>query len=157
MPKSPWRWIDLPPVWLLAAIGVVWGFDWLMPWGLFGPLGPGVGAALIGVGIVMIVLAAAQMLAARTTVIPRKQPSRLVTSGVFGWSRNPIYLGDAMILAGVILWWDVPVAVPLVFGFILLIQHRFILAEEAVLQAAFGQSFTQWTARTGRWFGRKMR
>ncbi len=151
------HWVDLPPVWLALALAVVWGFDQLMPWGLFGPAGRGVGAALVVLGVAIMAGAAAQMLAARTTVVPRGQPRVLVTGGLFGWSRNPIYLADVLILSGAILWWDVPVAVPLVFGFMLMIQHRFILREEAVLNAAFGPEFAQWAARTGRWFGRNLR
>lgn len=157
MPKGPMQWVDLPPVWLLACLTLVWGFDQLMPWGLFGPTGRAIGAGLIGLGLLGMAVAAGQMMVARTTVIPRGQPRRLVSGGLFGWSRNPIYLADALILAGAILWWDVPVAVPLVLSFILLIQHRFILPEEAVLKAAFGAEFTQWAARTGRWFGRRLR
>ena len=157
MPKTLSEWIDLPPVWLALCILVVWGFDQLMPWGLFGPAGPGVGAVLVLAGLALMAAAAGQMLAARTTVIPRGQPRALVTGGLFAWSRNPIYLADAMILSGAILWWDVPVAVPLVFGFMLLIQHRFILREETVLRATFGPEFDHWAARTGRWFGRNLR
>lgn len=153
----PVDWIDLPPVWLGLCLVIVWGFDRVMPWGLFGPMGQSVGAGLAILGVAIMLGAAAQMLAARTTVIPRKAPAALVTGGLFGWSRNPIYLADALILAGAILWWDVPVAVPLVFGFMALIQHRFILGEEAVLRAAFGAEFEQWSARTGRWIGRKLR
>ncbi|TGD66070.1 isoprenylcysteine carboxylmethyltransferase family protein [Tabrizicola sp. WMC-M-20] len=157
MPKTLTDWIDLPPVWLALALGVTWGFDQVMPWGLFGPAGRFVGAGLVIIGLGLLAAAVAQMLAARTTVIPRGQPRTLVTGGLFAWSRNPIYLADALILSGAILWWDVPVAVPLVFGFMFLIQHRFILREEMVLRAAFGLQFTQWAARTGRWFGRTLR
>lgn len=157
MTKTPLHWVDLPPIWLAMSLGVVWGFDQIIPWGLFGPAGRTVGGAMVFAGVVVMGIAAAQMLAARTTVIPRGQPRALVTGGMFAWSRNPIYLADALILSGAILWWDVPVAVPLVFGFMLLIQHRFILREEDVLRAAFGTAFTQWAARTGRWFGRSLR
>ncbi|MDP2080948.1 MAG: isoprenylcysteine carboxylmethyltransferase family protein [Pseudotabrizicola sp.] len=157
MTQNPLHWIDLPPVWLALSLALVWAFDQLMPWGLFGPTGPIVGGGLVASGVAIMTVAAGQMLAARTTVIPRGQPRALVTGGLFEWSRNPIYLGDVLILAGAILWWDVPVAVPLVFGFILLIQHKFILREEAVLKAAFGAEFSQWAAHTGRWFGRNLR
>ncbi|MFN7224596.1 MAG: methyltransferase family protein [Paracoccaceae bacterium] len=157
MRNNPARWIDLPPVWLLACIAVVSTFDRVMPWGLFGPAGKTVGMVLVGAAFVLMALAAATMMRARTTVIPRRTPSALVTGGVFGWSRNPIYLADMLILSGVILWWDVPVAVPLVFGFMFLIQHRFILPEEAVLKAGFGPAYTEWSGRTGRWFGRTLR
>jgi protein-S-isoprenylcysteine O-methyltransferase Ste14 len=157
MHKGRGQWIDLPPVWLAAAIAVVWGFDRIMPWGLFGPAGPVAGAALVVAGLALMVAAALQMLAGRTPVIPRRQPAVLVTGGVFSLTRNPIYLADVLILSGIILWWDVPVAVPLVLGFILMIQHRFILPEEAVLKAVFGDAYTQWAARTGRWFKTQLR
>jgi protein-S-isoprenylcysteine O-methyltransferase Ste14 len=88
---------------------------------------------------------------ARTTIVPRETPAALVTGGIFRFSRNPIYLGDALVLAGVVLWWDVPLAAPLVLLFILVIQTRFILAEEAVLRATFGPAFDAWAARTRRW------
>ncbi|WP_103333169.1 methyltransferase family protein [Pseudotabrizicola formosa] len=157
MPKTLTDWIDLPPVWLALCMLVVWGFDQLMPWGLFGPSGRQAGAALGVIGLGLMAAAVTQLLTARTTVVPRRQPQTLVTGGLFAWSRNPIYLADALILSAAILWWDVPVAVPLVFGFMFLIQHRFILREEKVLRAAFGPAYTQWAARTGRWFGRSLR
>lgn len=151
------RMLDLPPVWLGACLLVVRGFDLLMPWGLFGPTGQWVGASLVALGCCLMLAAVAQMVLARTSVIPRRRPSALVTGGIFALSRNPIYLGDVLILSGAILWWDVPVAVPLVFGFILLIQHRFILPEERVLRLAFGAAFDDWTSRTARWIGRNLR
>ena len=79
------HWVDLPPLWLALALAVVWGFDQLMPWGLFGPAGRGVGAALVVLGVAIMAGAAAQMLAARTTVVPRGQPRVLVTAGLLGW------------------------------------------------------------------------
>lgn len=151
------RWIDLPPVWLLACIAITFGIDHMLPFALFGAAGQTVGVGLVGLGLGLAAVAAGQMMLARTTVIPRGRPARLVSSGVFALSRNPIYLADVMILAGVILWSNVPLAVPLVFAFMGLIQHRFILPEERVLTALFGADYTDWQARTGRWFGRQLR
>ncbi|WP_435259269.1 methyltransferase family protein [Thioclava sp. FR2] len=142
---------DLPPVWLALGLCLVWGLDQLVPWSLFGPGGRPVGALLIFTGLGLVLLAAAQMIRHRTTVIPKNDPSHLMTTGLFRLSRNPIYLGDAMILAGAILWWDVPHGVPVLIGFMALIQHRFILDEEDRLRAAFGDAFERWASRTGRW------
>lgn len=147
MPKPT----DLPPVWLGLSLGLVWLLDLLIPWGLFGPGGQTIGAVLVALGLSLVVLAAAQMIRRHTTVIPKSQPSHLMTQGLFRLSRNPIYLGDALILAGAILWWDVPHGVPVLIGFMALIQHRFILDEESRLRAAFGAEFDQWASRTGRW------
>jgi protein-S-isoprenylcysteine O-methyltransferase Ste14 len=144
------RLIDLPPVWLLAALGLVWGLG-QVGLTLFGPGGRLVGGLAIGLGLALMAAAVIQMTARRTTFIPRRDPQALVTGGVFALSRNPIYLGDALVLAGVILWWDVPLAVPVLLGFMLLIQHRFIMDEEQRLKNAFGPAFGAWKLRSGRW------
>ena len=147
------KWLDLPPVWLALSVLVVWGFDQIMPWGMFGPGARMAGAVLALIGFGLIGLAAGQMIARKTTVIPRNDPSALVTTGLFRLTRNPIYLGDAMVLAAAILWWDVPVGVPVLLGFMMLIQHRFILDEEARLRSVFGAAFDAWAARVPRWIG----
>ena len=109
----------------------------------------------MGLGVLVTLGAAVQMALARTTVIPRRDPSSLVTTGLFAWSRNPIYLSDLLMLAGAILWLDAILALPLLAGFAWLIQTRFIRDEEARLTAAFGPEFDLWAARTRRWFGRR--
>ena len=145
------RILDWPPVWLAGAMALVWSFDQIMPWSMFGTLGRVIGAGLGIAGVALMMAAAAQMIAARTTVIPRQRPNHLVTGGVFRLSRNPIYLGDAFVLAAAVLWWDVPPGLPVLLAFVLLIQHRFILGEEAVLRAQFGAGFDDWTQQTRRW------
>lgn len=59
-----------------------------------------------------------EFLRARTSVIPRQMPSAFLKRGIYRLTRNPIYLGDAMVLAGgLILRWDVLAALPLVPAF----------------------------------------
>ena len=146
--------IDLPPVWLAAHIAAAWGLSLISP-AIFGTTGDWLGRALVALGVVVTLIAAAQMTLRRTTVIPRRMPTTLVTGGVFAWSRNPIYLADALILTGAIFWLDAILALPLVAFFIWLIQTRFIRDEEARLTMAFGPEFDLWAARTRRWFGRR--
>jgi protein-S-isoprenylcysteine O-methyltransferase Ste14 len=142
-------WIDLPPVWLALALGCAWAAGAAVPVAV--PGGAPAGLALAGLGAALMLAAVVQMTLARTTVIPRRDPAALVTGGVFAISRNPIYLGDALILAGAILWWDALVALPLLPAFVMLIERRFIRDEEARLRAGFGAAFDAWAARTGRW------
>lgn len=146
-----WRGIDLPPVWLAGALVLVWVIARLWPLGAFGAAGRVLGAGLVGLGLALVLVAAAQMTLGHTTFIPRRDPQALVTGGVFRLSRNPIYLGDAMVLLGAILWWDAPLALPLLPAFLILITRRFILDEETRLRAAFGAEFAAWAARTRRW------
>lgn len=147
------KWVDMPPVWLAGALALVWGLDRVLPLGGFGVLAV-FGPVLVAAGLALVLAAAGQMLLRRTTVIPKSQPAALVTGGVFRLCRNPIYLGDAMVLAGAILSWDVPLGVPVLIGFVWVIQTRFIMGEEAVLRAVFGAAFDAWAARTGRWLPR---
>lgn len=146
--------IDIPPTWLALHLAAVWLLSWVSP-GFLGTFGRVAGAALVAVGLGLMALAIRQMARHRTTVIPRRDPSALVTSGVFSLSRNPVYLGDALILAGAVLWWDAVLALPLVASFVWLIQTRFIRDEEARLTLAFGPEFDLWAARTRRWLGRR--
>lgn len=146
--------IDLPPVWLAAHLAAAWVLAVVSP-PVFGWIGDGSGIVLIGFGLILALGAAAQLALAGTTVIPRRTPSSLVTSGLFAWSRNPIYLADLILLLGAILWLDAVLALPLLAGFAWLIQTRFIRDEEARLTLAFGPEFDLWAARTRRWFGRR--
>lgn len=141
--------IDFPPVWLagFAVAGGVIGR--VVP--VATPVNDPLGAVLIAFGLVLMVVAAAQMIIARTTVIPRRNPDALVRGGVFRLSRNPIYLADAIVLAGLYIAWDALIALPLVAVFVVIIQRRFILEEEARLSRHFGKDYLDYTARVRRW------
>lgn len=146
--------IDIPPTWLAMHFVVAWGLSYLSP-AIFGQAGDWAGKALVGIGVLVMAGAILQMTLHRTTVVPRRDPSALVNGGLFRLSRNPIYLGDLLILVGAILWLDAVLALPLALSFPWLIQTRFIRDEEARLTAAFGPEFDLWAARTRRWLGRK--
>lgn len=143
--------IDLPPIWLAAFVAAVWGLGRLLPMPVFGAAGEALAVLLVVIGIVLTSAAALQMMQARTTVIPHRQPQALVTGGVFRLSRNPIYLADAGFLLAAILWFDVILALPLLPLFVWLIQRRFILPEEARLRAGFGAAFDLWSTHVRRW------
>jgi protein-S-isoprenylcysteine O-methyltransferase Ste14 len=145
------KFVDLPPVWLMAFIGAVWLLGSVVPLPVFGGLGDGIAVVLAGVGVALFAAAIWEMGRARTTVIPHRVASALVTGGVFRLSRNPIYLGDVAFLLAAILWLDVPLALPLVWVFVRVITARFIEGEEARLRAGFGAAFDDWAARVRRW------
>ncbi|MCB2116613.1 MAG: isoprenylcysteine carboxylmethyltransferase family protein [Rhodobacteraceae bacterium] len=141
--------IDYPPVWLaaFAAIGGVIGQ--FIP--VETPANSILGAILVALGLTLMIVAAVQMMLARTSVIPRRDPRALVRSGVFRFSRNPIYLADAIVLAGLYLAWDALIALPLVAVFMITIKRRFILGEESRLSRVFGEAYLQYMERTRRW------
>lgn len=142
---------DLPPVWTGLAVILAWQLGRLWPWGLLGGVGSFFGLALTIFGCLLMVAAAAHMFLKRTTIIPHRVPTTIVRTGLFAITRNPIYLGDLLIFAGALVYFEALWALPLLVGFVWLIETRFILAEEARLRAKFGAEFDTWAARTARW------
>lgn len=146
------KWIDIPPSWLLATLGLTWGFDRLAPglatgWGWISDLG----TLLVGLGLASMALGAWELVRHHTTFIPRRVPTNFVQQGIYRLTRNPIYLGDALVLAGAALYWDILPALVLVPAFTGLISRRFIAGEEAGLVARFGGEVEDWFGKVRRW------
>ncbi|CUH80047.1 methyltransferase family protein [Tropicibacter naphthalenivorans] len=146
------KWIDMPPVWLLAFLSAAWWQKTYHPMGGFGPVWADLlGGILVGGGLILMALAIFEMRRHRTTVIPHRTADRIVTSGIFKRSRNPIYLGDSMILTGMILYWDAVLALPLIPIFVWVIEKRFIEPEEDRLRRKFVAEYTRYAQQTRRW------
>ena len=147
------KWLDIPPVWLGVFLLIAWTQASLYPMGLSlgGPWADFAGGLLVGAGVILIVLAAAEMRRQRTTIVPHRDANQLVTGGIFSRTRNPIYLGDALILLGLILRWDAVLSLPLVPIFVWLIERRFVLPEEDRLRRKFRADFARYCNKTRRW------
>ena len=152
-PKSPLKWIDIPPIWLLVSLLAAYFLGQKHPWNLSidHPLTQFLSAVLIGGGLILVLLAVTEMRRQKTTIVPHLEADQLVQSGIFKRSRNPIYLGDVMILAGLILRWDAPIALPLVPVLLWVLEKRFVIPEENRLRRKFRQDFFKYTQKTRRW------
>ncbi|MFI0395124.1 methyltransferase family protein [Paracoccus jiaweipingae] len=142
--------IDLPPVWLagFAALAFVAGrvlpvdstLQWVIGW------------PVIFSALVLMAAAAVQIVMRHSTLHPHRDARALVTGGAYLISRNPIYLADALLLAGLCLVFSAPYALPvLVPLFMLVLTRRFILPEEARLAARFPHDYAAYRAETRRW------
>lgn len=147
------RRLDLPPIWLLVHGLLAWIIARLDPWGLSldGAWAELAAGLLIGGGLLLILVAVAQMRQHRTAVMPRREASTLLSTGVFRRSRNPIYLGMALILLGWVLRLGEPLALPLLPLFVRLIERRFVAGEEAALARGFGPAWDRYRQATRRW------
>ncbi len=148
------KWIDIPPVWLVLFLAVAWVQSSLFTFGLsFGvwPVADLLGGLLVGAGLVLMALAIYEMRRHHTTIVPHRDAERMVQSGIFSRTRNPIYLGDVLILAGLILKWDAVLALPLVPIFLWWIERHFIIAEEDRLRRKFRADFARYCEKTRRW------
>jgi len=144
--------LDLPPVWLLIFIGLSWvqtqvwnpasypsNFATLVGWGIVAG-----GIILMGVSFVMF-------LRHKTSVVPKRTPKSIIKTGPYKYSRNPIYLADALVLFGFILTQGSVISFILIPLFLWAISARFINGEEAGIRAEFGQEFEDYCKQTRRW------
>src|SRR6267154_2903574 len=122
-----------PPIVALLIGTVMWGIARLspLPEGE-SPLRLAISCGLAGLGILVVVLGMLAFRRAKTTINPVKieAASSIVTSGVYRYTRNPMYVGLTLALIG----WAVNIAVPLVLVgpviFILYITRFQIIPEE---------------------------
>lgn len=108
---------------------------------------------LVVTGLAIIILAGLTLHFGKTTLDPRRpeQTARLITEGVFSFSRNPVYLGLLLVLLGWGLYLNSLYAVPglpLYWGMVTWLQ---IIPEERALAARFGESYRQYCIRVRRW------
>lgn len=143
-----------PPLVMLLCGAAAWAAARALP-ALIVPL-PGRGAlaiAVLALGLAIELVAAARFLRARTTVSPLspQKATTLVTGGLNRISRNPMYVGQALLLAGWALWLAHALAPLGAVAYVLWITRFQILPEERALAARFGEDYAAYRARTPRW------
>jgi protein-S-isoprenylcysteine O-methyltransferase Ste14 len=89
----------------------------------------------------------------RTTVNPTtpQASSSVVTTGVYRWSRNPMYVGLLMILAGWALYLGNLCAALLLPLFVVYMNRYQIAPEERALSHKFGSEYLHYARRVRRW------
>ena len=136
-------------------------------WGLAGwpswasiATGPSLWGLLQLVALLLWVLAVTLMAAALRTmqaanttpnpVLPERAAT-LVQHGLFAYSRNPIYLADALVLVGWACWLGSAKALLVLPVFLAYISVMQIRAEEQALSKAFGNDYLDYCARVRPW------
>lgn len=147
--------LRIPPLVQVFVLGLaMYGLKILFPQCSFeseGSMWVTIAFAILGVGVLAISLY--QCWAIRTTVDPRllNQPVSLVTSGIYAFTRNPMYVGFFCILAA----WASFLSHFLAFGLLpmfVLYMNRFqIRPEEAYLETHFPDEFRSYKDNVRRW------
>jgi protein-S-isoprenylcysteine O-methyltransferase Ste14 len=109
------------------------------------------GVLIIGFGFVLAFWSRSLFLKNATTLQPSEEPTSLVTSGPFRISRNPIYLGMALILLGVAVVLGTLVALAFSVLFVALIDFFIIPGEEWKLEKIFGEPYREYKKSVRRW------
>jgi len=105
----------------------------------------------LALGMVLNITADKAFKITGTTVKPFEVSTKLVTSGAFRYSRNPMYLGMVMILTGVAFLLGALSPFIIIPVFAITMDRVFIVAEEKMLDEHFGYKWKQYKAEVRRW------
>ena len=111
------------------------------------------GAVAMVLGIGFDVAAMVTMWRAKANIFPNRAATALVTWGPFAISRNPIYLGNTLLVAGAAAVFANPWFVPAALLAAVLVWALAIRREEIHLAARFGTDWTAYARQTPRWVG----
>ena len=144
-----------PPLLFLAGLLLGFVLDRLLPVPF--PV-PGIdlirwlmASSLILIGLALFAAAVRNFLRAGTP-LPTNQPTRaLVTTGIHGWTRNPVYLGMFLVYGGVGIAAQSPWILILTLPLAIAIRYGVVAREEAYLEQRFGDAYREYKARVRRW------
>ena len=142
-----------PPVALAICVAAGWLANRIWP-APFLPAGysPWLdSAALIALGVAIALWAVVQFRLAKTSVRPDRPSSAILSTGPYRWSRNPIYLGMFVVVAGLAVALDSLwqfAALALLYA---VLRWGVVAREEAYLTRKFGAAYTDYAARVRRW------
>ena len=142
----------VPPLWLIIIMIGMWGLHGLVPiTRVFPPIWEGAGRVLILTGFSVVFYCARMFKKAGTPLRPFLPVKRVLTTGPFRYSRNPVYLGMIILLAG----WAIALGslspwIGVSF-FIALITNYWIIPEEAQMERQMGQEYLDYKAQVRRW------
>ena len=146
------RRVIYPPMWLLFSLVLTFVLNEFYPGVRFTSLEGQIGGGmLIVIGLVLLVSANGLFTRAGTDVIPFRNVTTLVTSGVYRYSRNPMYLGMAAVLLGCAITVGAATALLVTPVFMAIIELRFIRPEEEMLRGLFPEEYPAYCRRVRRW------
>jgi protein-S-isoprenylcysteine O-methyltransferase Ste14 len=138
----------------LAAIALQLAVPLSLPRGILTPATIPGGVVLIIVGVALVVLARREFARHRQPTDPGLPTTKVVDTGVFSVSRNPLYLGGVCTLVGIALALNLPWVLVLLLPAIVACHYVLIAPEERYLAAKFGAEYAGYVASVHRWLGR---
>ena len=148
--RLPW-----PPMIYTGAFALAWLLQEIAPIGpldaLLAAIPKAVGLLAAAGGFGLDIAAMGALARHGTAILPNAGTSALVSGGVFGWTRNPIYLGNTIMLAGfavALRWGWLALAAPLTM---IAVTRLAIVREERHLALRFGDEWRAYSTRVRRW------
>lgn len=150
-PKIPFP----PPLLFVGGFALGWYLDRTWPVDLLPPdlrtIGVLGGWTLILAGLVIMVGGLITFAFARTAVMPTLPARRLMTTGLYRYSRNPMYVGLTIAYAGGILLTNIAWSALILVGVLVAFDRLIVPRKERYLRAEFGDLYEQYCQQVRRW------
>jgi protein-S-isoprenylcysteine O-methyltransferase Ste14 len=141
-----------PPIVALIFIAIAYFLGRFVPLPFAVPLALRyVGFGLTFVGFLLGIGALNEFRKARTTLDPHGSVKKLVTSGIYRFTRNPIYLGFLLMVIGVPLNFGLYWGIVMAPFYIILMNRLIIEREENYLEKKFKNTYTNYKSQVRRW------
>jgi protein-S-isoprenylcysteine O-methyltransferase Ste14 len=145
----------IPPALLFAIFtGLMWViFKYLKSFSFSHPILPWIAKALFSIGILIGIAGVREFWKRKTTVDPHRpdKASSFVKSGIYNYTRNPMYLGLLVGLIGILFYFANPLNILLLIGFVLYMNRFQINPEERAMAKNFGEDFLEYKKSVRRW------
>src|SRR5262245_12240208 len=147
--------IARPPLLFLGALLLSFVFDSLLPWPFALPETDPVhwiaAGSMILTGLALAATGIRNFSRAATPVPTNQPTSVLVTTGIHGWTRNPIYLGMFLLYGGIGIAARSPWTLILTLPLAITMRYGVVAREEAYLERRFGDAYRDYKVRVRRW------
>ena len=147
--------LKVPPVLLVIIfVAIMWMVaDWVPQVQMVIPYKEIVLYGMLGLGFVFSILGVASFRKAKTTVNPTKpkESSSLVQTGIYRYTRNPMYVGFLMVLVGCALYLENVLSLLFCLLFIWYMNQFQIKPEERFLKTLFADEFVSYKKKVRRW------
>lgn len=145
----------LPPVLFLIFLVAMAGISWALgsPHTITYPYSL-IGALFLASGLGIAMYHSRLFKKEGANIMTFGEPTKLVRSGFYRYSRNPMYLGFVLALAGAALLYQAALSsFLLVAAFWLITDRWYIRFEEAEMLKKFGDEYREYCSQTSRWLG----
>jgi len=150
---APPNTVPWPPLIFGAAVAAALVLQWALPLDVAVPSGTGwAGAGIMAAGAGLDMAAMLAMRRHHANILPHRAATALVIAWPFSISRNPIYLGNVLLLVGAALAFGNPWFLVIVPAAVWAVTVLAIRREEAHLAALFGAAWLHYARRVPRWF-----
>lgn len=147
--------IVFPPVVPIVTIALGFVLEWLFPLGVLVQFARfdrwAIGLSFFIIGALISSSGSITLARSETNVLPSRPALKIVKSGIYGWTRNPIYVGGSFAMVGIAVAFALDWLVLLQVPAHLILHYGIIRREERYLEQKFGEEYLTYKTNVPRY------